>query len=222
MIRNFKTLTVAAVLAVVGLGFAAGTYFQRQQAQARQDLILNQENTRLVRPHSPTFGPADAPVILVEFFDPACESCRAFYPHVKALLQQHPKEVRVVLRYAAFHPGSDQVVRLLEAARRQGKYAQVLENVLEDQPQWADHAQPNLPRVLDSARRAGLDMAQAEKDAGSPEVDAVLRQDTADVEALGIQRTPTFVVNGRGLLKFGPDHLAALVAEEIGKARATH
>ncbi|NMG42229.1 thioredoxin domain-containing protein [Aromatoleum toluvorans] len=33
--------------------------------------------------HSPTLGKADAPVVIVEFLDPACETCRAFYPRVK-------------------------------------------------------------------------------------------------------------------------------------------
>lgn len=37
----------------------------------------------LVRPHAPVIGRATAPVTIVEFFDPSCESCRAFYPVVK-------------------------------------------------------------------------------------------------------------------------------------------
>jgi protein-disulfide isomerase len=30
--------------------------------------------------HSPVLGPQGAPVTIVEFFDPACETCHAFYP----------------------------------------------------------------------------------------------------------------------------------------------
>ncbi|MFS8328883.1 thioredoxin domain-containing protein, partial [Vreelandella titanicae] len=33
-----------------------------------------------MRSHSPILGREDAPVTIVEFFDPACEACRAFYP----------------------------------------------------------------------------------------------------------------------------------------------
>ena len=46
--------------------------------------------TTLVRPHSPIMGRADAPVTIVEFFDPACETCRAFYPIVKKIMAEHP------------------------------------------------------------------------------------------------------------------------------------
>jgi hypothetical protein len=42
-------------------------------------------------------GPKAARVTIVEFFDPACESCRAFYPVVKQIMAAHPKDVRVVL-----------------------------------------------------------------------------------------------------------------------------
>ena len=37
--------------------------------------------------------------------------------------------------------------------------------------------------------------------------------------ALGVKQTPTFFVNGRSLPSFGPDQLAALVAEEVAKAK---
>ena len=40
-----------------------------------------------------------------------------------------------------------------------------------------------------------------------------------DVEALGVNQTPTFYVNGRELTDFGPQQLADLVAEEVEKAR---
>ena len=41
----------------------------------------------LIRPHTPTLGPANAKVHLVEFLDPACEGCRAFYPVVKQIIE---------------------------------------------------------------------------------------------------------------------------------------
>lgn len=46
---------------------------------------------------------------------------------------------------------------------------------------------------------------------------AVLAQDIEDLTALKVSKTPTFLVNGRSLPSFGPEQLARLVAEEIGK-----
>lgn len=99
---------------------------------------------QLERFHSPTLGRQDAPVTIVEFFDPACEACRAFHPIVKQIMAQHPDQIWVVLRYAAFHDGSDEAVRILEAARLQGLFELVLEALYAAQPVWANHSRPNL------------------------------------------------------------------------------
>ena len=54
---------------------------------------------------------------------------------------------------------------------------------------------------------------------GRPEMQALLAQDVEDLTALQVSRTPTFFVNGRSLPSFGPDQLAALVAEEVATAK---
>jgi protein-disulfide isomerase len=181
---------------------------------------VTQQTDRLVRFHSPTFGPASAPVTIVEFFDPACETCRAFYPMVKNLMKQYPNDVRLVLRYAPFHQGSYQVVKLLEAAKRQDKYVQVLEAILESQPAWADHGKPNIELAFKVAeQQAGLDLAKAKADMANGAIEAALQQDIQDLTALEVTKTPTFLVNGRGLPSFGLNQLTALVAEEVAKVK---
>lgn len=217
---NTRKLIVLGLVALVLLAFALGTQiYQRQTQQAQADKVA-QETERLVRMHAPVLGPQSAPVTIVEFFDPACETCRAFYPLVKELLQRYPDDVRLVIRYAPLHQGSDQVVRLLEAAKRQGRYWPVLEAVLAAQPLWADHGQPNVALAFEAAAQTGLlDMARVQADAGSEAVTAILQQDIADLTALGVNKTPTFFVNGRPLPTFGADPLKALVAEEVAKNR---
>ncbi|MBL8388133.1 MAG: thioredoxin domain-containing protein [Hydrogenophaga sp.] len=234
---NSKKITVAALVAIVLVFFFLGmnAYQKRvQQSQAEKvsqaisqsapsgspaDGQAKPADNRLIRFHSPVFGPSNAPVTIVEFFDPACEACRAFYPIVKNILQQYPNDVRLVLRYAPFHAGSDQVVKLLEASKRQNKYQPVLESLLAAQPQWADHGQPNLALAYQAAEAAGLDIKKAQADAQGSDIEAVLQQDIEDLTALEVTKTPTFFVNGRGLPSFGDQQLMALVAEEVAKAR---
>ncbi|MFM2007532.1 MAG: hypothetical protein RLZZ09_3187, partial [Pseudomonadota bacterium] len=140
---NTKKLAIGGILILVVAAFLFGMSFYRQQAQGAQDQTVRAEQSRLVRMHSPVIGPYDAPVTIVEFLDPACETCRAFYPIVKDLMAKYPDDVRLVIRYAPFHQGSDQVVVLLAAAKRQGKYLPVLDAVMQSQPTWADHCSPN-------------------------------------------------------------------------------
>ncbi len=228
---NSKKLTVAALVVIVLVFFFLGMNayqkrVQNSQAEKVSQVVLqsgsalaSQTDNRLVRFHSPVFGPGNAPVTIVEFFDPACETCRAFYPIVKDILKQYPNDVRLVIRYAPFHAGSDQVVKLLEAAKLQNKYQSVLVMSLATQPQWADHGKPNIELAFRAAQEAGLDIAKAQADAQGSDIAAVLKQDIEDLTALEVTKTPTFFVNGRGLPSFGDQQLLSLVAEEVAKAR---
>jgi protein-disulfide isomerase len=216
---NTKKITVIGLVAIVALFFFLGMNAYQKRVQSAQDVQVRAEQSRLVRMHSPVFGPQAAPVTIVEFFDPACETCRAFYPLVKDLMAKYPSEVKLVIRYAPFHQGSDQVVKLLEAAKAQGKYQTVLEAVLAAQPTWADHGQPNIETAFKVAEQAGLDLAKARKDMEKPGMQSLLQQDIEDLTALQVTKTPTFFVNGRSLPSFGPDQLTALVAEEVAKAK---
>ena len=213
-----RTLVAVTVLVAV-LGFTlVATYYNytvKQQATAAIRAEL------LVRPHSPIFGPANAPVTIVEFFDPACGTCRAFHPIVNQIKREYPREVRVVLRYTTFHKGSDEVVRILETARLQGILEPVLGAVMEAQPSWTSHGggAPNIANAWRAAASAGLNVAKARRDMMRPEITATLNQDMADVRAADVTQTPTFFVNGRPLPSFGIDQLFALVEEEVAIAR---
>ena len=169
----------------------------------------------LIRPHSPVLGPEDAPVTIVEFFDPACEACRAFHPVLADIRERHSDQVRIVMRYAAFHEGSDTVIRLLEAARRQALFEPVLDALLEAQPAWAQHGNPQLDIAWQAAGEAGLDLERAREIIDDAEIDAVLEQDAADVNTVGVQRTPTFFVDGRPLQRFGADELKDMVRLQV-------
>jgi len=202
--------TVVAALAV----FAGGAYLFTQTD--RHGVAEGPAaGAPLVRAHSPVLGPQDARVTIVEFFDPACEACRAFHPVVKQIMAQYPDKVRLVLRYATFHEGSADAVRILETARLQGVFQPVLEALFEDQPVWAPHDAPQLDKAWEAAARAGLDIDRAKRDANLPAISTTLAQDAADIAAVGVTQTPTFYVNGRPLIDFGAQQLLDLVNSEV-------
>jgi protein-disulfide isomerase len=208
-------VAVTAVVAVLGFTLAAVIYNNVVEEQAAAAIRAEV----LVRPHAAVFGPKDAPVTIVEFFDPACGTCRAFHPIVKQIRDEFPDTVRVVMRYATFHKGSDEVVRILETARLQGALEPVLSAVLEAQPAWASHSGANLSKAWQAAGAGGLDVTRARRDMRRPNITAILNQDMADVKAAGVDKTPTFFVNGRPLPSFGAKQLHALVSEEVAIAR---
>jgi protein-disulfide isomerase len=175
---------------------------------------------RLVRPHSPVFGAANAPVTVVEVLDPACEACRAFAPVIEQLLFTYPEDVRVVVRYADFHPASLQALRLLVAAQAQGKVHELLSALFERQEEWAAHTGPDPARAWKIAGDAGIDVRKAQQDALAASVDHILQAEADDLVALKVDRTPTFFVNGKPLPTFGPQELVDLVASEVQASKS--
>jgi protein-disulfide isomerase len=168
----------------------------------------------------PVIGPANARVTIVEVLDPACEGCAAYAPIVHGILFVHPDDVKVVIRFAAFHRGSDEAVRLLEAARQQGKFEAMLDALFARQAEWASHAAPNIAHIWKIAADVGLDVARARKDAAAPRVDEILRLEKEDTMALRVEQTPTFFVNERPMLEFGSQQLKALVESELERTKA--
>lgn len=210
---------VAATVVLAVAAFAAVSYFYYRAINPPQAAPVAAAD-HLVRPHSPVTGLADAPVTIVEFFDPACPSCRAFYPFVKRIMAEFPKDVRVVMRYAAYHKGSDEAVRMLEAARLQGVFEPVLEALYAAQPEWADQRAVNMNKAWEAAVRAGLDDGKARQIMNLPDITANMKQDADDAVAAKVDGTPTFFVNGKPLPSFGAEQLYALVKSEVASARA--
>ncbi|MFD1709185.1 thioredoxin domain-containing protein [Ottowia sp. GY511] len=173
----------------------------------------------MVRPHSPVQGPVAAPVTIVEFFDPACEACRAFYPYVKDILARHPQDVRLVLRYVPLHGEvSQQAIHILEAAQAQQRLAPVLDALMATQPTWAAHDKPQPDLAWAAAVQVGLDRAKAQQFIASGAPDKLIQADSADAQAVGISGTPSFFVNGQPLTTQHPDALNAMVQQALGKS----
>jgi protein-disulfide isomerase len=212
-----KTLFTVAVAFLLG-AFILAALLYNVEREVPDGMVPEADRTALVRMHSPTLGRADAPVVIVEFLDPACETCAAFYPLVKQIMAANPDRIRLVLRYAPFHKGSDQVVAALEAARKQGKFWPALEALLGAQDDWTRHHVVQVERIWPHLERAGLDLRQLRADMAAPGVAGVIEQDLLDAQTLKVQKTPDFFVNGRALPSFGAEQLKALVDEALRAA----
>lgn len=210
-----RTWGMAVTLLITFSAFFLAIWMYHRQGGGKPPEVPAAQAAALVRMHSPSFGDPRAAVTIVEFFDPSCEACRAFYPYVKAILKDYPEDVRLVLRYTPFHQGSDEAVQLLELARRQNRYEPVLEALLARQAEWARHDAPDLKLARSIASASGLSASQPELDSIAAQVKAVLKQDVEDGQALGVSKTPTFFVNGRPLKSIGPKPLRDLVEAEL-------
>ncbi len=210
------SLFIAAAVALL-IAFVAGALLYKSETSKSAGLAVATNRPALIRDHAPTLGRADAKVHIVEFLDPACETCREFYPFVKSLMAANPDRIRLSVRHVAFHT-SDFVVRVLEAAKRQGKYWQTLEALLASQSRWAVNHTVRSDLVMARLDGLGLNLEQLNRDMNDPEITRAIEQDLADAKSLNVTKTPEYFVNGRQMPTFGDEQLKELVGEELKRA----
>lgn len=205
-----QTLIITSLLVLVLL-FAGGSYFYKNADHS----VTGEKTSALMRPHAFVIGNPNAKTTIVEFFDPACETCKSFFPFVKNILKQHPDKIKLVLRYAPFHTDSSYVVAMIEAARLQGKYLEALDVIYKYQSKWASHGTPNIGLIWSFLPEAGIDIEKLQNDMKKPEIAALIQQDIDDTKTLGVKATPEFFVNGKPLITFGMKELQTLIESEL-------
>lgn len=230
MKKEVKILGVIAIIVVVAAIIGASYYRRSVQSERVASSSSTASNSnqpkasleQLIRPDSPTLGPADAKVTLVEFLDPECESCRSFNPTVKKTLKDYEGKIRLVVRYMPLHPNSYSAATFTEAAGEQGKYWEAQEMLFQKQPEWGTKHGPQTGAPVDInalfrkyAAELGLDAGKMDGAFAEKRYTAKLDRDKKDGQALGVQQTPTIFVNGRKLARLYESDLKSLIEEEL-------
>lgn len=139
-------------------------------------------------------GPAGAPVVVVEYGDFECPTCKQAAPALKLLLARHAGKVRLAYRHfplEGVHPYALQAGEAAEVAAAQGKFWAMHDLLFDNQSRLR-------PQDLrDYAERLGLDMKIYDREmrerAWLPKVKAQI----ADGEQSGVRSTPGIFLNGR-------------------------
>jgi protein-disulfide isomerase len=222
MKKEIKILGAIAIVVIIAA--IVGANYYRSSVQSERKPMATKANSSLIREDSPTLGAADAPVTIVEFLDPECESCAAFAPIIKKILKEYDGKVRLVVRYMPLHPNSLTAATFTEAAGEQGKYWQAQEMLFQKQPEWGTKHGPQTGAPADVntlfrkyAMELGLDINKMDAAFAENRYAAKLARDRKDGQSLGVTRTPTLFVNGRQLARLGESDLRFLINEELKK-----
>ncbi|MBL0888225.1 Na+/H+ antiporter NhaA [Myceligenerans indicum] len=185
---------VGVLLASV-LAFGIAAIVFRVTERSPREAEVGQVLQRPVDPERDhVFGPADAPLTLVEYGDFQCGFCLKTAGTIQEVVRELGGSLRYVWRHAPllrYHPNAVAAAEASEAAALQGKFFEFERALFADQ----EHQQPT--DILERADRLGLDLEKFEKDLTSPAVAARVRDDMLDAEAMDITAVPTLFVNGR-------------------------
>jgi protein-disulfide isomerase len=180
---------------------------------------IDEERWRQVRsdPRDFSIGPADAPIVIVEFFDYRCPYCHAALEWVIET-QRSRSDVRVVFKeLPVLGPNSMEAARAAVAAMPQGRY-------------WAFHralmgfrGDLTSARIDQIAREAGIDVARMRRAMTDPEssarIVALLEDNRGLAVDYGITGTPGFVINGELISGFDEAALDRRLREATREAR---
>ena len=173
---------------------------------------LEERARRLSRRHDftlenrPSHGPADASVVVVEYYDYECGYCRKAAQQVPAIIRGRP--VRVVYKQfpLPFHQMAVPAAVAVLAAHEQGRFDSVHEALLEHGDQLTE---PLIERLLADA---GVNMKRhrAARAAAIRQLEA----DKQEATRAGLDGTPTFYVNGAECTL---DELDEMITAELAK-----
>lgn len=164
--------------------------------------------------NGPARGPANAPVMIVEFSDLQCPHCKEANPTIERLLKEEPN-----LRFVSQNfplPSHNWAEKAAEYADCVGRasneaYWKFVDGVFAAQEQiTADNADDKLKGIADSSGVNGADIAAC---AAKPETQARVEASIQLGKDLGVNSTPTVFVNGRpvGVASNNYDALKQLV-----------
>jgi len=138
-------------------------------------------------------GPADAPVVLVEYGDYECPYCGEAYPIVQALQRAVQDSLLLVFRnfpLAQAHPHAEAAAMAAESAAAQGKFWEMHDTLFEHQDALDDDS------LAQYANALGLDINQFAKDMRDRRHQNHIREDFRGGVRSGVNGTPTFFING--------------------------
>jgi protein-disulfide isomerase len=162
-------------------------------------LWLRPSPPKVVIPSANPFrGPAGAAVVITEFSDFQCPSCRAVEPTLKEVLAAYPTQVKLVyVNYPLpMHQFAEKAAVAALCADEQGKFWDYHDRLFEHQPDWT--AGGDVRPIFDGyAGELALDHTRFDACVADGRMLPSLRADIARGAALKIEGTPTLYVNER-------------------------
>jgi protein-disulfide isomerase len=142
--------------------------------------------------HAEPLGDPEAPAVVVVFSDFQCPHCKRAAFELRRLVDENPGRVVVYHKHCplSYHPFAEDAARAAEAARLQGAFWAMHDLLYAHAGELTDDIWPRL------AVMAGLDVARFEKDRRSKATRARVMADLAEGDALGVNGTPYFFVDG--------------------------
>ena len=151
----------------------------------------------------PVLGSPNAKVLMIEFGDYQCPSCRMFWKDVEPRIKKEyidTGKVKLVFRdfpIVQIHPEALLAAMAVDCSADQNKYWEYHDKVFREQYNKGDDLVRFKAADLKKwAKDIGLDPARFDQCLDSEKYKNEVLKDKADGDAVSVQGTPTFFING--------------------------
>ncbi len=199
-----KSLSVLIIVLGVCVVFAV------QAAKPKKKEVVDVPSPRSI-------GPSKAPIQITEFIDFQCPACAKGAIYLKKLRQEHPKAIRLQMKYfpLSMHKFGFISAEYAECAARQGKFWSFQDNLVERQSQWSNLL--DVKSVFEiMAIESNVDLKTLRTCLEDKSVKEQVEKDQEEGKIFGVSSTPTYFINNKMVVgsKLLEDEMILLLKDE--------
>lgn len=190
---------------------AKAAYMQTLRSHAKMKVTLNPPRAQVSLENTPVRGNANAQVTFIEYADYECPVCQQIQPDLNKLEAEYKGRIAFAYKDVPLpmHPRAQKAAEAAHCAGVQNKYWEYHDLLLTTK-------ELAVPQLKASARQLKLDGTAFDQCLDSGAQSGLVKAQLGEAQALGIEGTPSFFLNGRfyaGALPF--DRLKQAVEEEL-------
>ena len=138
-------------------------------------------------------GPANAPVVIVEFSDFQCPFCAQAATLMDQVTNAYPNDVRFIYKNypLPFHKEAMPAAKAAIAAGKQGKFFEMHDKLFQNQRALSADF------YTKAAQEIGLDMEKFKKDMEDDSTQALINEEMKQAQQADVRGTPTVFINGK-------------------------
>ncbi len=198
---------------------ALQSFQQKQQEESLNaaKAKINKYKSQLTAKDLPGAGNPAGDVTVIEFFDYNCGYCKKAIGDIQHALEKDKNVRFVFFDMPILGPSSIEAAKWAHAAHVQGKYFEFHTALMEHKGGLEEDV------LADLAKKVGLDVEKAKKDAADPALEANLQKGIEMGHDIGVNGTPGFIIGDQlypgylgeeGLMKAITDARAAAPAKK--------
>ncbi len=171
----------------------------------------------------PFVGGENAKVVIVEYSDFQCPFCARSAAALKKINEEYGSKVKIYFKHFPLdknynpllsyqiHPLAGRAAVASEAAAEQGKFWEYHDLLFENQGVFDDDS------LISYAQALGLDVEKFRRDTNDTKIIARVTKDVEEGNKLGINATPTIIINNKKVIGASYDDLKRIIDEELAK-----